>query len=66
MKQNLGKLDRIFRFILGVWWLTPLAPQFSMPWANTLVMVVGWIALIESFAAYCWLHDMFAINNKTQ
>lgn len=66
MKQNLGKLDRIFRFILGVWWLTPLAPQFAMPWANTLVMVVGWIALVESFIGYCWLHGVFAINNKVE
>lgn len=66
MKQNLGKLDRIFRFILGVWWLTSLAPQFVMPWANTLVMVVGWVALVESFIGYCLLHDLFKINNKQQ
>ncbi len=66
MKQNLGKLDRIFRFVLGVWWLSPLAPQFAAAWANWFVFIVGWIALIESFISYCWVHNVLGINNKAQ
>lgn len=66
MKQNLGKLDRIFRFVLAVWWLSPLAPQFSMVWVNWLIVIIGWIALIESFIGTCWLHGLFKINNKNQ
>ena len=66
MKQNLGKLDRIFRFVLGVWWLSPYAPQFNLGWANWIVYAVGWIALLESFAGWCWLHEYFGINNKNQ
>ncbi|MBI4448625.1 DUF2892 domain-containing protein [Candidatus Woesearchaeota archaeon] len=66
VSQNLGKLDRIFRFVLGVWWLSPLAPQYAAPWANLLVMFVGWITLVESFIGWCWLHDVFGINNKSQ
>jgi len=66
VKQNLGKLDRIFRFVLGIWWLGPWAPQFVAPWANWIILIVGWIALIESFVGCCCLHDWFKINNKNQ
>lgn len=66
MAQNLGKLDRIFRFVLAVWWLGPLRPEYMTSWANWLVLVVGWIALIESFVGWCMLHHVFGINNKSQ
>ncbi len=66
MNQNLGKLDRIFRFALAVWWLSPLAPQFGAEWANLLVAFVGWIALAESFLGWCGLHRLFSIDNKNQ
>ena len=66
MKQNLGKLDRVFRFALGVWWLGPWAPQYGAAWANWLTMAVGWIALLESFCGWCGLHDWFGVNNKNQ
>lgn len=71
-KQNmdmgkLGKLDRVLRFALAFWWLSPsLAPQFSNEWLNIAVAVVGWIALIESFIGYCALHRLFNINNQEQ
>ena len=66
MTQNLGKLDRILRFALAVWWLSPFAPQFDANWANTLVVAVGWIALAESFLGWCGLHRWFHIDNKNQ
>ena len=66
MKQNLGKLDRIFRFALAVWWLGPFAPIFGTEWLNVAVAVVAWIALLESFTGWCWLHDLLHINNKDQ
>ncbi|HEY4715363.1 MAG TPA: DUF2892 domain-containing protein [Candidatus Paceibacterota bacterium] len=66
MNQNLGKLDRIFRFVLAIWWLSPLAPQFDASWLNTVIAIVGWIALLESFWGYCWLHRLFGIDNKNQ
>ena len=53
VKQNLGKLDRIFRFALAFWWLGPFAPQFNMVWLNWVIVIVGWIALLESFIGYC-------------
>mgnify|MGYP001593903656 CR=1 FL=1 len=67
MKQNLGKTDRILRFLLAFWWLGPWALRFNnFEWANWLIIIVGWIALIESFTGYCWLHNVFHINNKNQ
>ena len=66
MRQNLGRLDRILRFALAFWWLGPLAPQFSAVWATWLIAIIGWIALIESFTGWCWLHTLFDINNKSQ
>lgn len=66
VKQNLGKVDRVLRFALGFWWLSPMAPQFSAVWVNWLLFIVGWVALIESFVGWCWLHDFFHVNNKNQ
>ncbi len=66
MKQNLGKLDRIFRFALAVWWLSPLKPMFGFDLANWIVLIVAWIALIESFIGWCGVHTVFGINNKSQ
>lgn len=66
VKHNLGKLDRVLRFALAVWWLGPWAPHFATDWANVVIAVVGWIALVESFVGWCWLHGLFGINNKDQ
>ena len=66
VKQNLGKLDRILRFALAFWWLGPWQPQFSILWLNWLIAIIGWIALIESFTGWCWLHDLFRMKNKGQ
>lgn len=66
MKQNLGIVDRVLRFALAFWFLGSFAPTFDLVWANWLIIFVGVIALIESFLGYCWLHDLFGINNKNQ
>ncbi len=66
MKQNLGKLDRIFRFALGVVWLGPWAPETGMLWLNWLVVIFGIIALLESFLGWCFIHQALNINNKNQ
>jgi len=66
VRQNLGKIDRVLRFALAFWWLGPWAPQYSLGWVNTILLVVGWIALVESFLGWCWLHQLLSINNKAQ
>lgn len=64
MKQNLGKTDRVLRFALAFWWLGPWALRYNTTWLNWLIIIVAWIALIESFIGYCWLHDIFKMRNK--
>lgn len=67
MKQNLGKVDRVLRFALAVWWLgTPWAPHFGADWANMIIAVIGWIALVESFWGWCWIHTFLKIDNQNQ
>lgn len=62
-QPNLSKTDRWLRFLLAFWWLGPWAPQYGggVMW---LLFVIGWIALLESFCGYCWLHHLFGIRNK--
>ena len=64
MKQNLGKLDRILRFVLAFWWLSPLAPNYEILLVNWIIFIIGWIALVESFIGWCGLHTLFSIHNK--
>jgi len=66
MKQNLGKTDRILRFALALWWLGPLAPEYSIAWINWAIFIVGWIALAESFLGWCWLHNLLGLSSKNQ
>lgn len=66
MKHNLGKLDRILRFAIAFWWLGPWAPAYPAEWVNWVIFIIGWIALIESFIGWCWLHTAFQIDNKDQ
>ncbi len=66
VQQNLGKLDRVLRFLLAFWWLGPWAPVYSAGWAQWLVLIVGWIALVESFFGWCMVHHALGINNKNQ
>jgi len=66
MSQNLGKLDRVLRFLLAFWWLGPWAPYYDATWANLLIAIVGWVALVESFVGWCGLHTLFRIDNKNQ
>ncbi len=66
INSNLVVVDRVLRFALAFWWLGPWAPTFAADWANILVMAIGWIALIESFIGWCWLHTLFGIRNKNQ
>lgn len=66
VEQNLGKLDRILRFLLAFWWLGPWALRSNIEWVNWVIIIVAWIALIESFTGYCWLHNVLHIKNKSQ
>ena len=66
MEQNLGKTDRVLRFALAFWWLGPWAPEYGIEWVNLAIFIVGWIALVESFIGWCWIHNFLGIDNKSQ
>ncbi len=66
VKQNLGTVDRVLRFGLAFWWLGPWPLQYSAVWINWVLFIVGWIALVEAFIGYCWLHDALHISNKNK
>lgn len=66
MHQNLGKLDRVLRFALAFWWLGPWAPKYEADWVNLIIAAIAWIALVEAFAGWCWLHTILKIDNKNQ
>ncbi len=64
VKTNLGTVDRVLRFALAFWWLGPWKLQFAAVWVNWVLFIVAWIALLESFVGWCWLHDLLGIHNK--
>ena len=64
MKQNLGMLDRIFRFALAFWWLGPWALRTGIVVLDWIIIIAGVIALFESFVGWCVVHDLFKINNR--
>ncbi len=66
MKQNLGKLDRILRFLFGVWIVSWVLPTVKTEWLWWVLLVVAVIALLESFLAHCNLHSWFGVDNKKQ
>ncbi len=66
MKQNLGTTDRVLRFALAFWWLGHWQPNFATNWMNWIIIVIGVIALLESFTAWCWIHTALGVNNKNQ
>ncbi|MBS3123216.1 DUF2892 domain-containing protein [Candidatus Woesearchaeota archaeon] len=63
VQQNLDTVDRVLRFALAFWWLGPWAPSY-WSWLNIVIAVIGWIALVESFWGFCWLHKWLGINRK--
>ncbi len=63
-KQNLDWADRILRFALAIWWLGPFAPAFASPMLNTLVYLLGWLALFESMFDWCWLLENLGVKRK--
>lgn len=66
IKHNLGIVDRVLRFTLAFWWLGPWVPEYPAEWVNWVIFVVAWIALVESFIGWCWLHTAFGVNNRDQ
>jgi len=64
MKQNLGNVDRILRFLLGVWIIQLVLPSISQPVMWWVLLIIGLIALVESFIGYCWIHSALGLQNR--
>ena len=62
--RNLNRLDRILRFALAFWWLGPWALRYENPLVNLAIIIIAWIALIESFVGWCALHSIFGIKEQ--
>ena len=66
MCQNLSDLERTFRFVLGLVWLSDFGPLFVNEWLNAFVFLIAWISLIESFVGWCPLKALFPPGKKSR
>jgi hypothetical protein len=66
MKKNEGKLDRIIRFILGIFCFYLGYVVFSFGILGVLFYFFGFLLVITSLTGYCGIYSIFGINtNKT-
>jgi len=66
MKKNESKLDRIIRFILGVFCFYLGYIVFSFGILSILFYIFGFLLIITSLTGYCGIYSIFGINtNKT-
>ena len=61
MKKNLGIMDRMFRFVLGIA-LLYLGYIYGNGFSKFLFILIGLIVVIESFVSYCGLYQLFGID----
>ncbi|MEK6835685.1 MAG: DUF2892 domain-containing protein [Nanoarchaeota archaeon] len=61
MEKNVGKIDRIIRFILGI-----VIVYFAFTLDNNtlkfVLLLLGLISITESLIGYCGLYKLFNIN----
>jgi len=66
MTRNLGKTDRLIRFLVGL--LLVVAPLANLPqiWGSTasgvLAMAVGAVLIVTTFVQFCPLYRVFGIS----
>ena len=63
MEKNIGMVDRIIRFIVGI-----LLFYLAFTTTNNLLIVLGvifgLISVIESFIGYCGIYKLLNINTR--
>ncbi len=62
MEHNIGSTDRIVRFIGGLLLIILGLLAVSNIIAQAIAVVLGLIAVIESFVGYCYLYQLLRIN----
>jgi len=63
MEKNIGKMDKIIRFIAGI-----ILIYLAFTVENRILIIVtsffGAISILESFTGYCGLYKLFNINTR--
>ncbi len=60
MKTNQGKIDRVFRIVVGV---VLVAAGFSAAgWAAIILWVIGGILLITGITGFCGIYALFGFD----
>lgn len=62
MEKNIGKIDRIIRFILGIVVVYIAFSIQSNALIRILLLAIALISIIESFTGSCGLYKLFKIN----
>ena len=63
MEKNIGEVDRIIRFILGIV-LFYLVFITNNKLLVVLFTIFGTISILESFIGFCGLYDLFKMNTR--
>ena len=64
MKKNESKLDRIIRFILGIFCFYLGYVVFSFGILSVLFYAFGFLLIITSLTGYCGIYSIFGINTN--
>ena len=62
MKHNIGIGDRVVRFLGGILFIFAGVFVLRNNLAQGILLVLGIIAVLESFFGYCYLYRLFGIN----
>jgi len=63
MEKNIGRVDRIIRFVFGAV-LFYLVFTINNKLLMILFIIFGAILILESFIGFCGLYSLFKINTK--
>lgn len=66
MKKNIGKTDRIFRFVIGIILIYLAVAVIEINYLKIILAVLGIISIVESFIGFCWLYKFLGINTRKQ
>ena len=61
MEKNIGNIDRVIRFIVGIL-LFYLVFKLNEKFLIVILSALGAISVLESFTGYCGLYKLLKIN----
>lgn len=63
MEKNIGKIDGVIRFIIGIF-LIYMAFNINDKIMMAILIALGTISIYESYTGYCGLYKIFNINTN--